>query len=57
MNWSPGALTSDLVAIGQIGTTIGLGLLVHTLVVRSLMTPSIAAVLGRWFWWPLRVRS
>jgi RND superfamily putative drug exporter len=50
-------VTSDLVAIGQIGTTIGLGLLFDTLVVRSLMTPSIAAVLGRWFWWPLQVRS
>jgi RND superfamily putative drug exporter len=50
-------VTSDLVVIGQIGTTIGLGLLFDTLVVRSLMTPSIAAVLGRWFWWPLRVRS
>jgi putative drug exporter of the RND superfamily len=48
---------SDLVIIGQIGTTIGLGLLFDTLVVRSLMTPSIAALLGRWFWWPLRVRS
>ncbi|HEY1439505.1 MAG TPA: transporter, partial [Mycobacterium sp.] len=23
---------------------------------RSLMTPSIAALLGRWFWWPLRPR-
>jgi putative drug exporter of the RND superfamily len=57
MNWSPGALTSDLIPIGQIGTTIGLGLLFDTLVVRSLVTPSIAAVLGRWFWWPLRVRS
>jgi putative drug exporter of the RND superfamily len=50
-------VTRDLVAIGQIGTTIGLGLLFDTLVVRSLMTPSIAAVLGRWFWWPLQVRS
>lgn len=50
-------VTSDLVAIGQGGTTIGLGLLFDTLVVRSLMTPSIAAVLGRWFWWPLTVRS
>jgi RND superfamily putative drug exporter len=42
--------------IGQIGTTIGLGLLFDTLVVRSFMTPSIAALLGRWFWWPQRVR-
>jgi RND superfamily putative drug exporter len=47
---------SDLSSIGQAGTTIGLGLLFDTLIVRSLMTPSIAALLGPWFWWPLRVR-
>jgi RND superfamily putative drug exporter len=48
---------SRLIIIGQIGTTIGLGLLFDTLVVRSLMTPSVAALLGRWFWWPRQVRS
>jgi RND superfamily putative drug exporter len=48
---------SDLVVLGQIGTTIGLGLLFDTLIVRSFMTPSIAALLGRWFWWPQNVRS
>src|SRR5271156_5675215 len=37
-------------------TTIGLGLLFDTLVVRAFMTPSIAALLGRWFWWPHTVR-
>ncbi|MGD1240838.1 RND family transporter [Mycobacterium seoulense] len=47
---------SDLRIIGQIGTTIGLGLLFDTLIVRSFLTPSIAALLGRWFWWPQRVR-
>ncbi len=47
---------SDLRIIGQLGTTIGLGLLFDTLVVRSFMTPSIAALLGRWFWWPQKVR-
>ena len=47
---------SDLRIIGQIGTTIGLGVLFDTLIVRSFMTPSIAALLGRWFWWPRRVR-
>ena len=46
---------SDLQIIGQFGTTVGIGLLFDTLVVRSLMTPSIAALLGRWFWWPRRV--
>jgi putative drug exporter of the RND superfamily len=49
-------VVSDLRIIGQIGTTIGLGLLFDTLVVRSFMTPSIAALLGRWFWWPIQVR-
>ncbi|WP_163751774.1 MMPL/RND family transporter [Mycolicibacterium helvum] len=47
---------SDLQIIGQVGTTIGLGLLFDTLVVRSFMTPAIAVLLGRWFWWPQRVR-
>jgi RND superfamily putative drug exporter len=47
---------SDLRVIGQIGSTIGLGLLFDTLIVRSFMTPSIAALLGRWFWWPQLVR-
>ena len=47
---------SELRILGQVGTTIGLGLLFDTLVVRSLMTPSIAVLLGRWFWWPMKVR-
>ena len=49
-------LVSDVRTIGQVGSTIGIGLLFDTLVVRAFMTPSIAALLGRWFWWPLRVR-
>ena len=48
---------SALLALAQVGTTIGLGLLFDTLVVRSFMTPSIAALLGRWFWWPQRVHT
>ena len=49
-------VVSDLRVIGQVGTTIALGLLFDTLVVRAFMTPSIAALLGRWFWWPQQVR-
>jgi RND superfamily putative drug exporter len=49
-------MVSDLVSIGQVGTTIALGLLFDTLIVRAFMTPSIAALLGRWFWWPQQVR-
>jgi RND superfamily putative drug exporter len=49
-------VVSELRVIGQIGSTIGLGLLFDTLIVRSFMTPSVAAMLGRWFWWPQVVR-
>jgi RND superfamily putative drug exporter len=42
--------------MAQVGTTIALGLLFDTLIVRSFMTPSVATLLGRWFWWPQHVR-
>jgi RND superfamily putative drug exporter len=48
---------SAMIVVAQIGTTIGLGLLFDTLVIRAFMTPSIAALLGRWFWWPQVVRA
>ena len=48
---------SAMVVVAQVGTTIGMGLLFDTLVIRAFMTPSIAALLGRWFWWPQVVRS
>jgi RND superfamily putative drug exporter len=50
-------VVSDLVVAGQVGTTIGIGLLFDTLIIRSFMTPSIAAMMGRWFWWPQNVRT
>ena len=39
-------MVSELRIIARAGTTIGLGLLFETLIVRSLMTPSIAALFG-----------
>ena len=48
---------SDLKVMAQVGTTIAIGLLFDTLVIRSFMTPAIAALLGRWFWWPQVIRS
>jgi RND superfamily putative drug exporter len=47
---------SAMVVVAQMGTTIGMGLLFDTLVIRAFMTPSIAALLGPWFWWPQIVR-
>jgi putative drug exporter of the RND superfamily len=43
---------STVLSIAQIGTTIGVGLLLDTLVVRTFVLPSVIALLGRWFWWP-----
>ncbi|MCT7662071.1 MMPL/RND family transporter [Mycobacterium deserti] len=48
---------SSLTVVAQVGTTIGMGLLFDTLVIRAFMTPSIAALLGKWFWWPQTVRQ
>src|ERR1700730_2702830 len=50
-------LGSNLRIIAQLGSTIAIGLLLDTLIVRTLLMPSIATLLGRWFWWPQRVRS
>jgi putative drug exporter of the RND superfamily len=50
-------VVSDLRVVGQVGTTIALGLLFDTLIVRSFLMPSTAVLLGRWFWWPMNVRS
>jgi RND superfamily putative drug exporter len=46
---------SSVLSIAQIGFTIGAGLLVDTLIVRTFLMPSIAALFGRWFWWPARI--
>ncbi len=50
-------VVSNLAVVAQVGSTIGLGLLFDTLVIRAFMTPSIAALLGPWFWWPQVVRQ
>jgi RND superfamily putative drug exporter len=45
-------LGSELTVLGQFGSTVCIGLLLDTLVVRTLFMPSLATMLGRWFWWP-----
>ncbi|WP_425489037.1 RND family transporter [Mycobacterium vicinigordonae] len=47
-------LASSVLSIAQVGTTIAVGLLLDTLVVRAFVVPSLVALLGRWFWWPRR---
>ncbi|MFN8078387.1 MAG: MMPL family transporter [Kineosporiaceae bacterium] len=44
-----------LVVLAQIGVIICVGVLLDTLVVRTVLVPAIAVVLGERFWWPRRL--
>ncbi|WP_151526291.1 MMPL family transporter [Serinicoccus kebangsaanensis] len=44
-----------LVVLAQIGVVICIGVLLDTLVVRTVLVPAIVRVLGESFWWPRRV--
>ena len=41
-----------LITLTQIGVIVGFGVLLDTLLVRSVLVPALVAVLGRRFWWP-----
>ncbi len=43
-----------LVQLAQIGVIVGFGVLLDTLVVRSLLVPALVTLLGERFWWPSR---
>jgi putative drug exporter of the RND superfamily len=48
-------MTLPLEALFQLGFTVALGLLVDTFLVRTVLVPSIAFLLGERNWWPSRV--
>jgi len=47
-------LASPTHSIGQVGFTIGAGLLLDTFLVRAITVPAIASLLGKGNWWPQR---
>lgn len=44
-----------VIVLTQIGFIVGIGVLLDTLVVRTVLVPSMAFVLGDRFWWPHKV--
>lgn len=45
-------MSGSVVTLTQIGFTIGMGLLLDTFVVRTLVVPAFAALVGPRLWWP-----
>ena len=41
-----------LIALAQVGTIVGIGVLLDTLLVRTVIVPAIAFITGKKFWWP-----
>ena len=46
-----------LVVLAQVGVIICIGVLLDTLLVRTVVVPAITLVLGDRFWWPRRLES
>jgi RND superfamily putative drug exporter len=44
--------TAPMLGLGETGTAVAIGLLLDTFIVRSMLVPAIAALLGPWNWWP-----
>jgi RND superfamily putative drug exporter len=44
-----------LVVLAQLGVVIGIGVLLDTLLVRTVLVPALALLLGDRFWWPRRL--
>ena len=41
----------------QIGAAVSIGVLIDTFIVRALLVPAIASLLGRWNWWPSKQKG
>jgi RND superfamily putative drug exporter len=45
-------IAAPLRVVVQIGAAIAVGVIIDTFIVRALLVPAIATLVGRWSWWP-----
>lgn len=50
-------MSASVTTLIQLGFTVGIGLLIDTFVVRTLVVPAFAALVGPRLWWPSRAPS
>jgi putative drug exporter of the RND superfamily len=48
-------MSGSVTTLVQLGFTVGVGLLLDTFVVRTMVVPAFAALVGPRLWWPAKV--
>jgi RND superfamily putative drug exporter len=46
-----------LIALTQIGVIVGIGVLLDTLLVRTVLVPALVFIIGDKFWWPTKISA
>ncbi|HJH13171.1 MAG TPA: MMPL family transporter, partial [Brevibacterium ravenspurgense] len=46
-----------LVTLGQLGLIVGIGVLIDTLLVRTVIVPAVFTLIGDRIWWPSKPHS
>ncbi|MFN2227265.1 MAG: MMPL family transporter [Anaerolineae bacterium] len=47
-----GMMAGEIAFLTQLGFAVAVGVLIDTFVVRTMLDPALAALFGRWTWWP-----
>lgn len=50
-------VTAPLTILFQVGFAVALGVLIDTMIVRSILVPALTASFGEWSWWPSHRRQ